>query len=327
MIRTLSLMILAATILAGCFDQHGRGDTCDCCGTTVTRAEGESCAGGICDPYCAFVGDAGPPRTVDAGPPSPPPPPPPPGCEGGEPRALDLLCPSWIPAGRATTIPVAIGGDGQCYCGESVACEVTSVTRTGTIELSTSICSEGLLCDGCFPYVEATCELPALPEGTWAVRVNGERLFDLNVSPPDVMPEWGLACQHRRGEDTLGCGTDWPPQPVEQPTETCHPRGAYPEERVTLRVTDGCASCGTIEGPCRVDVFDDVVRLSPRRVNTNCDVDCPTICMPQEHTCVTPPLPEGTWRVFVGDVPMGTRIEVGAPPATTEEVCGAPLGG
>ncbi|HBQ13192.1 MAG TPA: hypothetical protein DEF51_19310 [Myxococcales bacterium] len=327
---TLLSISLAALASTGCFDNHGRGDPtppgadagllptsdaglppavdyCECCGVTVEIPAGEDCELGWCDPYCLF-----PPPVV---------------CDEVELRALDLICPSFVPAGQPTRIPVAIGGDGECYCGEQVLCDAQLGAEPFVLEIESSICAEGALCEACFPYIEAECELPPMETGTWTVRANGEDLFQLSVAPAGTMPEWGLECVHRRGEDRLGCGTDWPPRRVFEPTSACHPEGAYPEERVTFTVTDGCAGCGTIEGPCEVEVFDDVVRLRPSRVETQCDVDCPTVCMPMDHTCVSPPLPEGTWRVFLEDVELGTRIEVASPPGTTDEVCGEVLGG
>ncbi len=40
---------------SGSFAEPDGGGTCDCCGTTVGTAGGESCLGGICDPWCGLV--------------------------------------------------------------------------------------------------------------------------------------------------------------------------------------------------------------------------------------------------------------------------------
>lgn len=324
--RTLGTILTAALLLAACGDSFtiGGDDTCDCCGTEVSISSGETCFSGVCDPYCGIVqedagaADAG---AADAGAPD---------CPMADPRALDVICPSLVRAGEPTTIPIAIGGDGGCYCGERIDCEVRRGDEPNTLELRANVCIDGPLCEACFPYIESTCTLPALEEGRWTVRDRGETAFTFDVVSPDVMPEWGLECVSARGEDALGCGLTWPPTEPLQASRACHPGGVFAEQRVELTVTDGCGTCGTTPGPCEVEIFDDVLRVRPSRVESMCDIGCPAVCMEVDSTCTTPPMPAGVWRVFVGDVEIGTQLFVSGPgdePPDPDEVCGELLTG
>lgn len=321
--RILGTILTLAVLLSACGNSFtlGGDETCDCCGTEVRVSPGEGCFSGACDPYCGIaLIDAGGP---DAGPP--------PGtCELAEPRPIDVMCPTYVPANEPTTIPVAIGGANECYCGETIQCEVQRTGEPFELELRANLCRDSGLCDACFPFVESTCALPALEEGRWTVRDRGETAFVFDVVPAGVMPEWGLECVSARNPDILGCGVDWPPVDPVQANRVCHLDGGGAEERVTLTVTDACGGCGTIPGPCEVEVFDDILRVRPSRVESRCDIDCPEICMPVEHTCVSPPLPAGEWRVFLGNVEIGTQVRVPGPgeePPAFEEVCGEVLGG
>ncbi len=320
--RLLSFALVWPALLAvGCYGEHGRGrvdagpgdagirTSCNCCGRLVPVTRGESCEL-VCWPLC--VPDAGTP--------------PPPGCEeSATPRLLDQLCADAVYAGTPTTIPVAFGGEGECYCGEQVGCRAERGAEPFVLELTTELCAGELLCDGCFPFVDGGCTLPALEEGLWEVRNNGERLFTLGVSPRGgPRPEWGLSCESRGASNIHACDHTWPPRPVPAETRICHPTAASAGERVTLRVTEGCASCGTFAGPCDVEVFDDIIRVTPTLLEATCTVDCPGGgCQPQPHTCVTPPLPAGLWRVDVVGSGIRSSLEVvdAGQPVTPGELC------
>ncbi|MEM9075211.1 MAG: hypothetical protein AAGE52_42325, partial [Myxococcota bacterium] len=337
--------LLPLVFLVGCFGSRNRDtERCDCCGTTVEIEAGETCASGVCDPFCSrrIDPDGGVDGAVDAGFDS--------GVDAGDPmtcdccgtevtidpdqncdsgvcdpfclvgceeRPIDLICGySHIPAGTPTTLPVQIGGRDQCFCGETVQC---SVGRPGsfTLELSTELCSAGALCDACFPFVEGTCNLPALEEGTWTVNVNGQPSFELGVIPSDVLPERGSVCQRRADHDSF-CGVTWPARAYD-PGLVCHPGTAPAGTRIAIEVTDSCGGCGSIAGECRVDVFDNIIRVQPRSLASACDIDCPAVCIEREDVCYTPPLDAGTWQIEVGD--YTSTIEVGTP-LGPEEVCG-----
>ena len=321
--RILGTILTAACllILSGCDDPFFDGEQiCNCCGSEVRWPRDRDCGNGACDGHCFPILDAGP---GDAGPPRF-------DCLSPEARALDVICPHAVRAGAETTIPVAFGGSGECFCNQRLHCLVQRAEEPFELELRASMCSDGPICGACFPYLEATCTLPPLEEGLWTVRDQGETAFVLRVVPEDVMPEWGLACISPRAPDALGCGVAWPPIDPVLANRVCHPGGAGVDQRVALTVTDTCGSCGTMPGPCNVEVFDDVLRVRPTRVESQCDIACPDICMPVEHTCVSPPLPAGDWRVFLQDVETGTRLRVPAPgeePPSFDEVCGEAMGG
>jgi len=294
----------ASLLLAACSMSHGMGD-------------GDS-----------GPPDAGPPPGDSAPPPPdstpvPPPPPPPDAGPGCSPRDVTLTCFSHVTAGTRQTVQVAIGGEGECHCGEEIACDARIGSEPRTLELSTSFCVGGALCDGCFPFVEGTCELPALEEGTWRVSVNGAYAYDLDVAGADILPERGRTCIRGSARDD-DCGGVIPDPIEDRHGMVCHPDAARPGERVPVHVTDGCGGCGMLAGPCRVDVFDDVVRVRPSTVSSMCDYDCPAVCTPREDVCWTPPLEPGTWRVLVDGIDgYESRVEVlGDTPVEPGEVCG-----
>lgn len=305
---------IAVLALAGCFDSHGAGtSTCDCCGVRVEVPAGESCTAGACDPYCGIVPPDGGPLPSDGGAPS---------CVATR-APIDLACVSHPRAGRPTELPVLIGGTDGCFCDEEVTCSAR-VEGPRTIALETGICEAPSACEACMPFVGGTCALPALEAGTWRVRVNGTDAMELEVLPPDVVPERADVCT-RRADDGGGCGNVFPPHPFDV-GRVCHPEGAYPGERVPIRVTDACGSCGRLAGPCVVSVLGDVIHVRAQGVGSGCDVDCPPVCIPREDVCWTPPLATGTWHVLVEGFPMtddrtATTITVGGGAISSDETC------
>lgn len=149
--------------------------------------------------------------------------------------------------------------------------------------------------------------------------VNGQPGFELEVIPEGVLPERGSTCLRRADRDE-SCGVGWPPAPVE-PGSTCHPLHAFPNERVAITVTDPCGGCGAHTGPCKVDVFDDVIRVRTSTAYSLCDIDCPAICTPRQDVCWTPRLEEGRWRVIVDGLDYESSLIVGRD-VEPGEVCG-----
>ena len=218
------------------------------------------------------------------------------------------------------TLPVSIGGEDECFCGETIACSVS--VRPGPdgrpveLDLNTALCVDGALCDACFPFVDGACEVPALPEGDYPVWVNGERGFDIHVEGGDFIG--GASCETVAVPDTAGCGPVlWPPRSF-MAGEVCRPEEVAPATRSTIRVVDTCATCGQQPGPCTVTI--DETGIIPTLVveatttDSMCDFDCPSICMRLEHECVVPPLPSGSggYNVVVNGSSYG-MMQVGSP--------------
>jgi hypothetical protein len=302
------LVPLLALLVVGCFRSSGRdgdggvdvdaaGGSCDCCGTRVSIAPGETCFGGVCDPYCVRTTDGG----VDAGPLA---------CPS---ERIDLACYGFLGEGIDNALELLVGGNGECHCGDAIACRAT-VVAPGRLALETGVCPG--LCDACFPFSEpARCDLPPLTEGIWQVSVNGAPAFSAAVGPRGVVPERGAVCH--RVADADGCA-QLPSRPFEA-SRLCVSTQGFGEERVAIRVLDSCGGCGSVRGECRVDVFDDV-RVRPERLGISCDIDCPPVCIEREDVCWTPPLPPGTYRVMLDGAPDDwLSITVGA--GTADDQC------
>ena len=323
-------------LLAGCFGSHGNspdagprpdsgpdarpgwdGAICDCfCSPAVPRpcGPGGSCGDDVCPRPCDCCDG-----TVSAEPWET--------CEEAcdetcgdtcAPAPADLLCDfSHVVANTPTTIPVVMQG---CFCVGSVTCSA-EITGDRVLELSTMECIDpDVDCDGCVPFLEGSCDLPPLAAGPWRIDINGHPALDLEVTPEDVLPERGSVCI-RRGERDESCGVSWPPAEM-HPSHACHPLHAWPNERVAITLEDPCGGCGVSAGPCKVDVFDDVIRVQPSALHTLCDIACPTICTPREDVCWTPRLEEGTWRIIVEGIDgYESTLQVGREPIPGE-VCG-----
>ncbi len=220
------------------------------------------------------------------------------------------------PSGIPFDLPISIGGEGECYCGETIYCGVS--VRPGPtgepveIDLNTELCHGGALCDACFPYIEGSCAMPALPGGNYPVWLNGERAFDLRVEDGDFIGE--EQCTRVAAPDPLDCGpVSWPAQRIEA-GEICHQEDVFIGTRSTITVVDTCASCGQQPGPCTVTIDETgvapVLRVDASRTYTACDVDCPSICMRMEQECVVPDTlaPETAYQVIVNGMSFGTTI-------------------
>lgn len=308
--RLLCQLVPACSLLLGCFGIHGTDGSPD-----ANVREEEDAAPPATDGGDAPILDGGSPRPdghrpmPDAGP----------HCS---PREATLSCFSHVTAGRTQTVAIAMGGEDECYCGEGVACHAARGSEPRTLELTTSQCAGPFLCSGCFQFIEGTCELPPLEEGSWRVNVNGEYAYDLDVLPSGVTPERGETCVRSAARDE-SCGGVEPEPAGDRHGIVCHDDGVTPGTRVPLRVTDGCGGCGALAGPCTVDVFDDVIRVRPSTVFSRCDYACPAVCEPREDICWTPPLEAGTWRVVVDGIEgYESTLEVGTEPAEPSTVCG-----
>ncbi len=303
--------VCASLTLTACFGSHGgTGDAGS--DTGAPPPDSGSVDGGVSD--SGSGGDSGPWDGGTLGCPEAP---------------LDLLCGTdTVFAGVEQTIDVLIGASDRCYCGERIDCVARYGAEPFTLSIEAGLCADGALCDACFPYVDGTCTLPPLEAGSWRVDINGEPALQLGVLEPDVLPEMGAECTSPARVDDASCGITWPPADGDH-DQVCHPQAVYPNTRAELEVTRNCGSCGESAGPCEVEIFDDVIRVRPSTVYSGCDVDCPAICVPRTDVCTTPPLPEGTWRVFVeGAVDFeSTIVSTGDPGFAPDEICVATTSG
>ncbi|MEM1416336.1 MAG: hypothetical protein AAGH15_15615 [Myxococcota bacterium] len=226
-------------------------------------------------------------------------------------------------AGQPFELPVFVGRTGECFCGETVACEVR-VRPDGAVELTTGFCQEGPLCDACFPTIEGRCAVPALDAGEHDVFIDGQLAMALQVLPAGVRPPFSPRCiAPQRIPDRTACNDFELSAPGPPGFDSlCHPVESFVGARVDLTVATSCDSCIDAPGPCEVIVTGDTLTVVPRRREGTCEVDCPAICFSNESRCVTPPLPEGDYRVIVEGSGVTSALRVTSVPSfPVETVC------
>jgi hypothetical protein len=95
--------------------------------------------------------------------------------------------------------------------------------------------------------------------------------------------------------------------------------------REVLRLTDPCWSCGELDSSCTAIVTprltDDLppggdITLTARRYTTNCDVDCPGVCLEHTRECDLPPLVPGDYYRVLVDGEVALSFVEGEPSAT-----------
>ncbi len=230
-----------------------------------------------------------------------------------------------MPIGRGPfDLPIFVGNDGRCYCGEDVSCDAR-VARDGSVDLTTGLCGEGPICGACFPNVSGSCAVPALEVGRHDVRINGRLAFQVEVRPEGPRYAFFPACTRPAPEPTADvCGSYELSGPGVSGIDTlCHPSEVAEFARADLRVSASCGSCTDAPGSCEVIVEDSTLRVVPQLLEGQCDVDCPPACFEHELRCITPPLPEGSYVVRVEGGPA-SRLEVIATAPTPVEVCVGP---
>ncbi|MAQ13382.1 MAG: hypothetical protein CMN30_01080 [Sandaracinus sp.] len=252
-----------------------------------------------------------------------------PGCG---PEAFDVSCGTRaVPANVPFELPVSIGGPDRCYCGERVSCSVETVDAPTGLEvvLHTAICADDLLCDGCFPYIEGSCALPALAPGVHQVWVddgsNRWPVFSLAAGSPAA----GEICRTPAEPDE--CRATGISELV-RAGEICHPETARAGARETITVVDQCGTCGDTPGVCHAWVdttaLVPTVAVEPTMKRSDCAEGCPTVCMRREYECVLPELEPGTVYQVAVNGPEGRRLGFSLP-VTDEgprpsEVCEGP---
>ena len=167
--------------------------------------------------------------------------------------------------------------------------------------------------------------MPALERGIWSVVVNDAPAFALPVMedsglvpPPPTCVRYAEPdrCDDR---DTLTLS--------EAPASSVCAEHA-PDGSFRLRLRHDCWDCHDLEGPCLVvlepRLTDDLppggeLRVISTSHATECDVDCPGVCLPGERTCPTPPLVAGElYRVWRGTEALTTFTAGSLPPCATD---------
>lgn len=305
--------LFALLSAAGCFGSHG-GEPVDPGPADSGRADSGPTDTGTTSPI-----DSGVP--FDSGPDAAPDSSMPPGCfTPADPVPFTRSCfalgsSAPLPSGRPFELPIAL--DDGCFCGEIFHCGVDVHRGAGlgptVIELQTGVCGGDLLCDGCFPHLDGSCSIPALPEGDYLVRVNGRDGFQLHLPTPDA------------GLGALDCRTPMPPadsslvcssesNPIASPVELCAPSAMRADVSGTITVVEGCGSC--FDGAADCDVVQVGRRLLISASTRRCD--CPTcgacadICQRVEVSCRLPPLTPGVYELGTADGSLNTTLEVRA---------------
>ena len=329
-----------STTLSGCFLAHEIGGgtgrcrtppSMVCClgGRALPRVASDcpfTCARGELVPASSCIGsldggavDAG--RRPDAGAPR----------DSGvtlmcEPHRANAACLSngvTIPPLTPTELPVYFEGCGCCTEGE---CVVDVEERTRTLRLTTTLCPDPCDCDTCAPPV-ITCSLPPLATGEWTVINNGAEAFDLVAAvPPPGLPR--DACTTFAAPDDECSLRETIVQTPTRPDRLC----VVPTFGVgspSVELTFGCSDCGDLAGTCVLttherltddlpaggELYLDEVSLH----RTECDVDCPDVCIERTQRCVVPALlPGGVYRVWSDGVVIATFTQ-----GSSETVCGS----
>lgn len=226
-------------------------------------------------------------------------------------RPIDVACTDtgtgFVPVGVPYELPVLFGDGRSCFCGEAIACSAT--VRGNEISLETRMCAD-LLCDGCFPYVEGTCALPPMNEGSYRVLVNGAPSLELFVS--DATPAIGPvdACL-TTPIDPFACGWDLDTAVAFEVDELCYPPVVRAGEPAPLEVHTFCLPCGSLWGPCRVERTATSVHVAPLLVTSRCDVDCEEECSDARTVCTIPPLEPGKYQLSVEGLDTISLFTVG----------------
>ena len=166
--------------------------------------------------------------------------------------------------------------------------------------------------------------MPPLREGTWHVTVNGEDALDLVVS--DARPGVGPVDRCLTTADVPPfCPVTWGSfaEPVDQ---ICVPREMPAGMPIPIEVSDFCFACGTAWGSCDTIRTATDIRVLPRSLPPECDIDCPERCNLGETRCVIPPLPPGEYSVHIDGLPGVATLTVSesVPPSASRTCLSVP---
>lgn len=218
------------------------------------------------------------------------------------------------PVGTPFELPVQLD---TCACCAETECVVEADDASRTLRLTTALCPDPCDCDACFlPVVE--CEVPPLREGDWTVVANGAEAFTLPVT--DEEPFTPPACATFAQEDS--CALDERIETVPFPPEQICVAEHRLVDRAEVSLVRSCPDCAQLDGPCNVALHprftDDLPPGGDLHIDaatghtTDCDVDCPAVCVERTQRCISPRLNDGEfYRVFydgrvVGSFTAGT---------------------
>jgi hypothetical protein len=209
---------------------------------------------------------------------------------------------SIVPSGEAFVLPMGIRA---CSCCPNGECHVR-VRDDRTLEITTTLCDIDCDCEGCND-AQIACEVPPLGEGTWRVMVNGEAAMELRADRPRPGVAEPRCVEHAQidfcapGRPGLAISGELN---VDSICADVTVSGAY-----EVVVVDNCWGCGQLDGPCETTLFpsDDpdapggVIQVVSYTSDTECDVDCPDVCIRHERRCKLPPLvPGGVYAIDYG---------------------------
>lgn len=240
--------------------------------------------------------------------------------------AFDAFCTTTgnaaVPVGVPYDLEVFLGSIDGCYCGEEIDCTGT-LTADGAIELTAAVCTESV-CDACLLRTPGVCHLPPLSEGTYAVRINGERAFDLRASSVTPFLPVDTCVTVPDG----GCAPMWPPVPMHVDTACVDSTRAGIGAPIPVEIVNGCATCAAAAGPCEtIQTSPTSFEVVPQELLAGCDIACPAICMEARHTCWLPALEAGTYSVRVRGIDATLSVTVGDPSGGARQCVGLLTGG
>lgn len=227
-----------------------------------------------------------------------------------------------IEAYRPFLLPFQFDG---CACCAETECFAHADEASRTISLTTHLCPDPCDCDACNTPT-GSCSVPALTElGQWTVEVNGTAAFTIGVvdaSDPIHTPAPPGCATYAEIDECGGATPDFTTGPVRGSVCRATARG---DLREVLRLTDPCWSCGELDSSCTAiltpRLTDDLppggdITLTARRYTTNCDVDCPGVCLEHTRDCDLPPLVPGDYYRVLVDGEVALSFVEGEPSAT-----------
>lgn len=302
--RSLSLFLLLSALAPGCALVHERG-------APLVDAGPIARDGWIGQDTGPVPADVGPPPE-DTGPPR---------CPATRPDTT-CLASFQVAPDRELFLPYDFDACGCCVETECV----TSVDEAQrTIAIDTTLCPDVCDCDAC-GATHGSCRVPPLAEGTWTVVANGVPAFELPVLADSALIPPPPGCASYADADPCGGALPFAGRVLGE--GVCWAPRASTSTLDVLTVVDTCAGCSDAAGPCYATLeprlTDDLppggdLHLVVEQYRTNCELNCPPVCTPLEHTCVVPALVRGDfYRVYLGDVLTGSFVagETGSCSAT-----------